>query len=311
MRRFELATDDPEKAVEIVRSTYADTRMRISGDEAGFFYRQRTVSVGPLAMDEMTSPMGVTFECPPLTEIYFAAAHRARCRIHSASHEVDVFDGHTLVHPVDETFTSATRDLDIWLLRLPVALAAARAGLDPQRFRFTSLTPNSPALGRYFRATMQHIHSMLREPDTALAEPLVLAGAIDMIAGTALATFPYTIDPADEPPGRAGPAAVRRAAAFIEANAARPLSLADIATAAGIGVRALQAAFSRHLDTTPRLHLRRVRLAHAHRDLETADPGRGDEVSAIARRWGFGHLGRFASYYRSEYGHSPRYTLNN
>ncbi|WP_372460725.1 helix-turn-helix domain-containing protein [Actinomycetospora endophytica] len=47
----------------------------------------------------------------------------------------------------------------------------------------------------------------------------------------------------------------------------------------------------------------------AHRDLEAADPTRGDTVGAIAARWGFAHPGRFAIDYRRSYGRSPGETL--
>ena len=59
---------------------------------------------------------------------------------------------------------------------------------------------------------------------------------------------------------------------FIEENAHADITVADIAAAASVTVRAIQLAFRRHLDTTPLEYLRRVRLGHAHRDLLAADP---------------------------------------
>jgi AraC-like DNA-binding protein len=173
------------------------------------------------------------------------------------------------------------------------------------------MIPNSPALGRHFRATMQYVGQALQEPDTALAHPLVLAGVIDAIAGAALATFPHNSDPAGDRLRLAWPAAIRRAAAYIDAHPDRPITLADIAAAASISVRTLQTGFQQHLGTTPMLYLRQVRLTHAHHDLQKADPTVGDDVATIARHWGFGHLGRFAAYYRTTYGHPPHHTLRN
>jgi AraC-like DNA-binding protein len=310
VRRLELTTDDPEQAVEIVCATYADTRMRISGGPDTFFYHQRTTAVGALAIDEVISPIGIHFECPSLIALCFAAVHRARSDVRAGRQEVEVADGDTVVYPVGEMFTATARDLDSRTLRLPVAPVAARAGTTPDRFRFTAMTPNSPALGRHFRATLQYVSEALQDPDTALAHPLVLAGAIDAIAGAALATFAHNGDPDGERLRRAWPAAIRRATAYIDTNPARPLTLADIAAEAAISVRALQTGFQQHLNTTPMLYLRQVRLAHAHHDLQNADPTHGDDIAAIARRWGFGHLGRFAGYYRTTYGHPPRHTLN-
>ncbi|WP_308405175.1 helix-turn-helix transcriptional regulator [Streptomyces sp. B93] len=93
-------------------------------------------------------------------------------------------------------------------------------------------------------------------------------------------------------------------------HADQPLTVAEIAAAAHVTVRALQYAFRRHLGTTPLAYLRRTRLAHAHRDLQAADPLGGATVADIAARWGFAHPGRFAALYRDAYGTSPSHTLH-
>ncbi|GAB7045219.1 hypothetical protein JCM9534A_03450 [Catenuloplanes indicus JCM 9534] len=95
------------------------------------------------------------------------------------------------------------------------------------------------------------------------------------------------------------PVTVRRAVACIDAHAA----------AAGVSVRALQAGFRRHMDTTPLGYLRRVRLERAHRDLQAADPTTGATVTVIARGWGFTDLSRFAADYHAAFGRLPRQTL--
>ncbi|MEU7905710.1 helix-turn-helix transcriptional regulator [Actinoplanes sp. NPDC049118] len=307
---FEVATDDLERAVELVRATYSGTRMKISGDQDTFYYRQRTITAGPLALDAVTTPMDIQFECPSVDYLCFVATDQGQVDVRSGARHVELADGDTLLYPVGQTFTATARDLDTLLLRLPVGLVAARAGANPDRFRFTAMTPTSPALGFYFRATMEYVCQALQGPDTALAHPLVRAGVIDAVAGTALVAFPHNNDPAGDRLRRACPAAIRRAAAYIDANPAQPMTLAEIAAAARTDVRALQTGFRRHLGTTPMLYLRQVRLAHAHHDLQNADPTHGDDVATIARRWGFGHLGRFAGFYRATYGHSPHHTLH-
>ncbi|WP_222710323.1 helix-turn-helix transcriptional regulator [Quadrisphaera setariae] len=99
------------------------------------------------------------------------------------------------------------------------------------------------------------------------------------------------------------------AVAFIEAHTSLPITASDVARAAGVGPRALQLAFHRHLDTTPMTYLRRVRLAGAHRELVAADASAGDTGAAIAHRWGFASQDRFATAYRHEHGVLPSRTL--
>jgi transcriptional regulator GlxA family with amidase domain len=112
--------------------------------------------------------------------------------------------------------------------------------------------------------------------------------------------------PAD---GHVAPAVVRRASAFMDANPERPLTVAEVAAAAGVGARGLQVAFRRHVGSTPMEYLRRVRLERVHRELRAAGPGDGVTVRETARRWGFANPGRFAAEYRAVYGQPPSRTL--
>jgi transcriptional regulator GlxA family with amidase domain len=82
----------------------------------------------------------------------------------------------------------------------------------------------------------------------------------------------------------------------------------ELARVANMSVRSLQEGFRRHVGTAPMTYLQRVRLGRAHEALRRADPVRVT-VAAVAHRWGFAHLGRFASAYRSQFGESPSETL--
>lgn len=110
------------------------------------------------------------------------------------------------------------------------------------------------------------------------------------------------------PDGDGLAAVVDRAVAFIHANAADGITVGDVADAAYVSVRTLNRAFHRHLDITPAAYLRNARLAGARHDLEAGAPV-ATTVTAIAARWGFTDLGRFAAVYRDEYGETPRATL--
>lgn len=132
-----------------------------------------------------------------------------------------------------------------------------------------------------------------------------------LIAASVLATFPSTLtEYLDRHDTRAAgaTAAIRRAMHHIDEHLQEPVTLADIAAAARLSVRGLQDGFQRHLGTTPMRYLRKAWLDAARRDLVEADATR-ETVPAIARRWGFAHLGRFAVDYRNAFGESPSTTL--
>ena len=81
----------------------------------------------------------------------------------------------------------------------------------------------------------------------------------------------------------------------------------EIAAAAGVGIRSLQAAFRAQLGESPSSYARRARLAAAHAALR--DPGDGTTVTEVALRFGFAHTGRFAAAYRRRSGQAPSATL--
>jgi len=151
----------------------------------------------------------------------------------------------------------------------------------------------------------------LLESDDSEISSLVAQELTRLAAAALLETFPNTTMTAPylRGPGWMPPATVRRAAAFIEARAGQPVTLADIAEQAGVTGRALQYAFRRHYGTTPTGYLRRVRLERAHRELCAADPATGATVAAIARRWGWANPAQFATAYRQRFGQPPGQTL--
>ncbi|EEB86446.1 transcriptional regulator, AraC family [Roseobacter sp. GAI101] len=104
--------------------------------------------------------------------------------------------------------------------------------------------------------------------------------------------------------GGAAPRDMRRALDYMHANLSEPITILDIAKAAEMNVRTLQKAFQRSFAKTPMQVLRDARLDAAHYLL--SDRNDAPNVSETAYSCGFSHLGRFSSYYRSRFGHSPR-----
>lgn len=100
------------------------------------------------------------------------------------------------------------------------------------------------------------------------------------------------------------PETLRRAICFTEEHAQQDISVADIAAAGQVTVRAVQFAFRRHLDTTPMAYLQRIRLERARAELLAAGPGAGT-ITALAYRWGFSSPSRFSALYRRAYGVVP------
>jgi AraC-like DNA-binding protein len=185
--------------------------------------------------------------------------------------------------------------------------APGRIGEPPQ---FTGFHPISPQAAQVWKSTCDYVRNTALAIPGSGAYPLVSANAGRLLAATALAVFPNSMltEPTSQDRHDAHTGALRRAVAFIDEHAREDITVADIASAAFVTIRAVQLAFRRHLDTTPMGYLRQVRLGRAHHDLKTSAPGR-DTVTAVAYRWGFSNPSHFGGLYRQAYGTTPSQTL--
>lgn len=124
-----------------------------------------------------------------------------------------------------------------------------------------------------------------------------------------LETQPSGISPLlERPVCTSAPAVLKRALAIINERFADPLSLLDIATAAGTTPRTLQLVFRKELGQTPMECLQDRRLSFARHLLlsETGHRSVGDAAHLSGHR----HFGRFSAAYKERYGEHPRETLH-
>jgi len=98
--------------------------------------------------------------------------------------------------------------------------------------------------------------------------------------------------------------AVDRAMEWIEDHLDEPLTVSDVAAAAGLSTRQLQEVFRRQRGVSPMEVVRDLRLTRAHAQLRGST-----SVGDVAHACGFGHLSRFASAYRDRFGELPSETL--
>jgi AraC-like DNA-binding protein len=162
--------------------------------------------------------------------------------------------------------------------------------------------------GRAWAELLFSVNRQLSVPGGLLDQPLVAAPLADaMLNGFVLAAATARMQ-ALSAPVAARPASVRNALDLIESRPQEALTLSLIAQRCEVSPRTLQKAFQQHLGISPMEYLRNVRLRRAHEELRAADPFDAS-VASVARRWGFGHLGRFAAAHEAKYGQTPLRTL--
>ncbi|MGX1128224.1 AraC-like DNA-binding protein [Streptomyces glaucescens] len=309
-------SDDLEETEEFLCRAYA--RMTIgSGSPEGNTTRIRRDTMPSVSVDELDLGFDMSYAVAPLGRICLCLVHEGTVQDHVFQGVRDSFGPGDMVlfAPPDLPYAGriCTARYNITMLDPGLLDQVAATGPKPLRepVRLTGHRPHSPAAARHLKHTITYLRDHVLGAPDAVGRPLIASTSGQLLAASVLAAFPNTAhtDPTAQDRTDAHPATLRRAVAYIEDHADQPLTVADIAAAVPVTIRALQYAFRRHLDTTPLAYLRRVRLAQAHRELRAADPLGGTTVGDIAARWGFAHPGRFAALYRDAYGTSPSDTL--
>lgn len=108
-------------------------------------------------------------------------------------------------------------------------------------------------------------------------------------------------------PPKATPRSVERVEEYIQENAGNAISIEDLTRVSQSSARSLYSAFRYYRETSPMKYLRKVRLENVRQDL--LDGSREVSVTAVAIRWQFFQLGRFAAEYQQAFGELPSSTL--
>jgi AraC-like DNA-binding protein len=194
-------------------------------------------------------------------------------------------------------------------LRLPDALLRRKLGalLDGQRvdaIEFQPMFDQTRGAGATIRRMADFLFAELEQSDTLLTNEIAIRSFEDNLALSVLLALPHNFtDRLARQNAAAAPGNVKRAEAFMQANAGTPLTIAEIAEAAGCGVRALQIAFQRFRGTTPMQLLQQARLEQARAEMLRV--GQTRSLARIAAEYGFSSPSRFAQSFRRKYGVYP------
>lgn len=310
LARYRLfRSHDLDEARERVAAIFCPHRLDTIGQHAGFDARHHHLPGRCLSLNYIEYGARTLIEPGELGTFYLlqipldqgARIENGGDRYDSTPERAAVLNPHL---PTRMVWAEGTRQVLVRIDRRALqAEAAAHLGVPPERpvtFRggLDLRTDAGQALRRFV---------MWLVAETDAGRPPIGRGL--MARAVEEAVIAGLLDTCDTPPParEATPRNLRRAEAFIRANLDRPITLGEMAQAAGTSARALQAAFRAHRGTTPLGYWRDLRLDGARADLASAGPG--TTVTDAALSWGFQHFGRFAEAYRRRFGELPSETL--
>lgn len=306
--RFEAAGGDVDDARELYREAYQIGGITVEPTATDFGYRFTSIGDADLAL--RASQVEGRITGASFTQGEYVVTWLTR-----GEGVMDLLGSPMKLHPgVPSMFANdrpAQFDLIDYRLNmmhfggayLEGVAADTEGSVGPVRFD-TTFRPSGDALRRWTETVATVARVIYDDGSSAVLR----AEANRAAAVTLLEVFPHlALQPRTDlavPPSSKARAAVE----FMVANAHRPIATAEIAEAAGLSLRSLQAAFRREYDVTATDYLRSIRLDRVRQELRDAEPGLAT-VAEVARRWGFTHLGRFAASYTSRFGEYPSVTL--
>lgn len=307
-----------QQAIDVRGAAFYPHRLRLLGSSNRFGLMQRVSRVGPITLGETIYETDVAVEFDdnranyhvlvPLSG-WLESRYRGQ-RLTSTPALASIY------RPDDDMaatwWPGGSRHLAVKIDQVAVdrALESLIQGSLGSPIEFDPSLPLNGGAAQEWVRLLLTVHRQLENPNSLIRHSLVLAPLMEsLIHGFLLvANHPYRefLERAAEP-GR--PAAVDDAIALIEAGPHLPLTTSQLATQCHISVRSLQEGFRRHVGMSPMTYVREVRLRRAHNELRSAHPSH-TTVAAVAHRWGFTHLGRFATAHKQMYDETPYQALH-
>ncbi len=307
--RFTVATQRREEAPALLARSFPGLELRLEKSDAPFAFRHSTATAGSLVVDELQVSGGASAHGATRFGLIAAGVLvSGRFDVEYARHRIDT--SRPFLRPAEP---ASVRMRDVHLRMVGFEAERFRAAADRytdgdgRRRRLLRTRPISDDAAAAWRWTADRIHDTLREGP--VLNPIVRDELFDLGVRMLLACFGEPVAATAAADVRSAPTAVRRAVAYLEEHASGAITVPDVAAAARVSPRSLQALFRRHLGVTPLAHLHAIRLDAARRDLLGAAGSTPSTVHEVAARWGFGNSGRFARLYSERFGERPSETL--
>jgi AraC-like DNA-binding protein len=309
-----FATNDPAEARSLLTSIYVPHELR-SRDGLPLNFKIRYLQSSRLTLGHVRYGADSEVLVPPMEHCYHLNITLAGRTIASqGGSSVSTMPGGTAVMfgPERARAVRWSPDAVQYAVKIPRAslegqLAALLGRPVDRPLRFALDVDLAGPQGQSLLAAIGHLRTELSRTGGLTESPLVRAQLESYVLSQLLFVVPSDHHELLQEVGqRVGRRHIRVALDYIDEHLAEPLAGPDIAKAASVSLRALQAGFQDDIGMSPMAYVRSRRLDRVHEEL-LADAD-GALINEVAARWGFFHFGRFAEQYRMRFGVLPSMT---
>ncbi|MFC5989268.1 AraC family transcriptional regulator [Limoniibacter endophyticus] len=260
------------------------------------------IRIGGQARIEVDAHRDMTLLQIPLQGNFISRDQRGDGLLYSAGINAQLVDAHS---PIDLEFHPSTRMLIFNLNDSQIDILGGKALVEQFTHNKRVISFNTGA-GRAF----YHLAEFVMKEIETDREAFFDGGLADRLEDSLLASLAAALDamPQQKPRATAVPCYVQRAERFMADNLDKNLTLGEIVTVTGASARTLHRTFREVRGDTPLGVLKTMRLEKVHAELIRGTCGAGD-ITRVAMRWGFNHMGLFAADYRNRFGMAPSETV--
>ena len=306
---------DVEETRDMVAHVYCDHRLHILQGKSldAFQYEAR---LGSLSMSYMQYGARVSIDPGELSSFYLiqmplrgvAEIHTGGTLVRSTPQLASIAD------PTQELVMEWSQDCSKLMLKIDRAAvtryvsATLEERLPPRGLIFHPELDLTTRQGRHWMAIMTLLESYLSHFSVDKQPGIAAKSYEEMVLSFLLLHHPHNLSQymGATAISQAVPRHVKKAHEFMKAYAAEPITMVDVAYAAGVSLRCLQQGFRRFRDITPYEALQQVRLDGARTDF--LDEDLNSSITETALKWGFTHFGRFSQCYCKRFGELPSET---
>ena len=211
-----------------------------------------------------------------------------------------------LINPWDPAEVRYSSDCEKLIVKLPVGLVESMRADDDRRW---------PKSGICFQRAehelsavdglLQLLALMCTEAETTTCDPSTRQQYSRILVKKLLAQLETNVVGEEKAPSNK---AFQKIENHIRDNLEQDIALEELAALAYVSLRSLYVLFDKFAGQSPRDYIQQARLDRVHADLQRSGMRLGN-VTEIASRYGFVHLGRFSALYKSRFGELPSQTL--
>jgi AraC-like DNA-binding protein len=313
-----LRSRDPVEASALAARVYNEHRLTVVGDRRAFAMTLDAASLGPITLGWLLYDTEIRVDAEPHPDAYrINLISAGQMRAYYGSHQIIATSSTGMIFGPERPAGFAGWRTPSLMLGIKIERHALEDELEQLLHRpVTRPIAFGPALDLSRRGAAdwnQLVGTLalgLFDPESLFRQPIMTAPLVHAVLSGLLLSADHDLRAQLDAPARSiGPPMVRRAHEYIEQHAHEPLTVAQVASWAGVSTRALQQSFQRSLGATPHQVIERIRLERAHHDLVNSSPDQAT-VAGIGAKWGFLHAGRFAALYRARYNTYPSTTLD-